>query len=81
LKLVLADIILCLFFYQINKDGEIRTRDHLIIKTLIPCQKISSTQQLKLLNEVSGHDLYYFLVKIKNKKPFVVVTILSNKSI
>ena len=26
-------------FYQINKDGEIRTRDHLVIKALIPCQK------------------------------------------
>jgi hypothetical protein len=32
----------CLFylvlnFYQINEDGEIRTRDRLVIKTLIPC--------------------------------------------
>ena len=24
-------------FYQINKDGEIRTRDHFVIKTLISC--------------------------------------------
>jgi hypothetical protein len=26
-------------FYQINGKGEIRTRDHLIIKTLISCQR------------------------------------------
>jgi hypothetical protein len=26
-----------IFFYQINKDDKIRTRDHLIIKALIPC--------------------------------------------
>jgi hypothetical protein len=26
-------------FYQINKDGEIRTRDRLVIKALIPCQE------------------------------------------
>jgi len=31
-------------FYQINRDGEIRTRDHLVIKALIPCQIIISTQ-------------------------------------
>ena len=24
-------------FYQINRDNEIRTRDHLVIKTLILC--------------------------------------------
>ena len=27
------------FFYQINGDGEIRTRDHLVSKALIPCQR------------------------------------------
>jgi hypothetical protein len=32
------------FFYQINRDGEIRTRDHLIIKALILCQRTISTQ-------------------------------------
>jgi hypothetical protein len=31
-------------FYEINGEGEIRTRDHLIIKALIPCQRIISTQ-------------------------------------
>jgi len=29
--------------YQINRDGEIRTRNHLVIKILIPCQRIIST--------------------------------------
>jgi hypothetical protein len=29
-------------FYQINKDSEIETRDRLVIKTLIPYQKIIS---------------------------------------
>jgi hypothetical protein len=51
-------------FYQINKDDEIRTRDHLVIKALIPCQKIISTQKLKLLGEVPEYDLYYFLIII-----------------
>jgi len=50
-----------LIFYQINEDGEIRTRDHLVIKALIPCQRTISTQKLKLLGEVSGYDLYYSL--------------------
>jgi hypothetical protein len=31
-------------FYQINENGEIQTRDRLVIKALIPCQKIISTQ-------------------------------------
>jgi hypothetical protein len=30
-------------FYQIDGDGEIRTRDRLIIKALIPCQITNST--------------------------------------
>jgi len=30
-------------FYQINGDGEIWTRDHLVIKALIPCQRTNST--------------------------------------
>jgi hypothetical protein len=33
-------------FYQINGDGEIRTRDRLVIKTLIPCQGISQLKSL-----------------------------------
>jgi hypothetical protein len=48
-------------FYQINEDGEIRTRDRLVIKTLIPCHKTISTQKFKLLSEISGYDLYYSL--------------------
>jgi hypothetical protein len=48
-------------FYQINRDGEIRTRDRLVIKALIPCQRTISTQKLKLLGEVPGYDLYYSL--------------------
>jgi len=39
-------------FYQINEDAEIRTRDRLIIKALIPHQKTNSTQKFKLLDEV-----------------------------
>jgi len=31
-------------FYQINGDDEIRTRDRLVIKALIPCQRIISIQ-------------------------------------
>ena len=56
---------LVLNFYQINGDGEIRTRDRLVIKALIPCQRTISTQQLKLLGEISGYDLYYSLTTKK----------------
>ena len=52
---------LVLNFYQINKNNEIRTRDRLVIKALIPYQRTISTQKLKLLGEVSGYHLYYFL--------------------
>jgi len=52
---------LVLDFYQINGDGEIRTRDRLVIKALIPCQRTISTQKLKLLGEVLRYDLYYSL--------------------
>jgi hypothetical protein len=48
-------------FYQINGDGESRTRDRLVIKALIPCQRTISTQKFKLLGEVPGYDLYYSL--------------------
>jgi hypothetical protein len=54
-------IYLVLNFYQINGDGEIRTRDRLVIKALIPCQRTISTRKLKLLGEVPGYDLYYSL--------------------
>jgi hypothetical protein len=59
LKLVQAHIIFVLNFYKINGDGEIRTRDHLVIKALIPCQGTILTQELELLSEVPGYDLYY----------------------
>jgi hypothetical protein len=52
---------LVLNFYQINEDDEIRTRDRLVIKALIPCQRTISTQKLKLLGEVPKYDLYYSL--------------------
>ena len=52
---------LVLNFYQINEDGKIRTRDHLVIKVLIPCQRTISTQKLKLLGKIPGYDLYYSL--------------------
>jgi len=41
-KLAHAHTILYLIFYQINKDGEIQTRDRLVIKTLIPYQRTIS---------------------------------------
>jgi hypothetical protein len=53
-----------LIFYQINEDSKIRTRDRLVIKTLIPCQKTNSIKKLKLLSEVSRYDLYYSLIWI-----------------
>jgi len=31
-------------FYEINEDDEIRTRNRLVIKALIPYQRIISTQ-------------------------------------
>jgi hypothetical protein len=55
---------LVLNFYQINGDDEIRTRDHLVIKALIPCQRTISTQKLKLLGKVPGYNLYYSLTPV-----------------
>jgi len=49
------------FFYQINEDDEIRTRDHLVIKALIPCQRTISIQKLKLLSKIPENNLYYSL--------------------
>jgi hypothetical protein len=64
---------LVLNFYQINKDDEIRTRDHLVIKALIPCQRIISTKKLKLLGEVPGYDLYYSLTQwYQERSPTVI---------
>jgi len=50
-------------FYQINEDGEIQTRDRLVIKTLISCQKIISIQKLKPLDKILKYDLYYPLTR------------------
>ena len=33
------------------------------IKALIPCQRTNLTQKFKLLDDVSGYDLYYSLTK------------------
>jgi hypothetical protein len=60
-------------FYQINRDGEIQNRDRLVIKTLIPCQGTISTQWLKLLDEVSGYNLYYSLIYMTIASIFVEV--------
>jgi hypothetical protein len=54
---------LVLNFYQINRNGKIRTRNRLVIKVLIPCQRINSTQKLKLLDEISRYNLYYSLTE------------------
>jgi hypothetical protein len=48
-------------FYQINRNSEIRTRDRLVNKAMIPCQRTISTQKLNLLDKISGYNLYYFL--------------------
>jgi hypothetical protein len=40
LKLAQTHITLCLIFYQINGDGEIRTRDRLVIKALSACSRV-----------------------------------------
>jgi len=52
---------LVLNFYQINMNGKIRTLDRLIIKALIPYQRINSTKKFKLLNKILIYNLYYFL--------------------
>jgi hypothetical protein len=57
--------VLVLNFYQINRDSEIRTRDRLVIKTLIPCQRTISTQKVKLLGKIPRYDLYYSLTPSK----------------
>jgi len=62
-------------FYQINEDGEIRTRDHLVIKALIPCQRTISTKKLKLLGEVPGYDLYYSLTQLYQERSPTVIEV------
>ena len=49
------------FFYQINGDGEIQTRDRLVIKALIPRERTNSVQKLKLLGKVPKYYLNYSL--------------------
>jgi hypothetical protein len=51
-------------FYQINRDGKIRTYNHMIIKTLILYWKTISTQYLKLLDTISEYNLCYSLILI-----------------
>jgi hypothetical protein len=57
---------LVLNFYQINENDEIWTRDRLVIKALIPCQRTISTQKFKLLGEAPRYDLYYSLTTNTN---------------
>jgi len=48
-------------FYQINKDNdEIRTRNRLVIKALIPYKITNSIQKFKRLNKILIYDLYYY---------------------
>jgi hypothetical protein len=71
LEICINSFYLVFNFYEINGDGEIWTRDRLVIKTLIPCQRtISSIQKLKVLGEVLGYDLYYSLTHLLKWKPF-----------
>jgi hypothetical protein len=49
-------------FYQINRDSEIRTRDRLVIKALIPYKKTNLTWKFKLLDKISRYNLYYSLI-------------------
>jgi hypothetical protein len=65
-------------FYQINGDDEIQTRDRLVIKALIPCQRTISTQKLKLLGEVPRYDLYYSLTELNRKKMEKTYTLFFN---
>jgi len=51
-------------FYQINRNNEIQTRDRLVIKALIPCQRTISTQKYKLLSKISIYNLYYSQTQI-----------------
>ena len=60
----------CAWILSNNKDGEIRTRDHSDIKVLISCQRINSTQKLKILDEVPIYDLYHSLIYHFKWKPF-----------
>ena len=45
-------------FYQINENGEIRTRDRLVIQTLIPYQRTILTQKIKLLDKILEYKYY-----------------------
>ena len=68
-------------FYQINRDGAIRTRDRLVIKTVIPYHITITTQKLKLLNKLSGYNLYYSLAStISRQEHFSYLVITLNSS-
>jgi len=53
---------LMLNFYQINRDCEIRTRDCLVIKALIPYKRTNSTKKFKFLGKILKYNLYYFII-------------------
>jgi hypothetical protein len=59
LKLAQTPIMLCLIFIELNKSGEIWTRNRLIINTMISCQKI--ILMLKLLSRVSRYNYIILL--------------------
>jgi hypothetical protein len=62
-------------FYKINRDGEIRTRDRLVIKGLILYQRTNSTQKLKLLGDISIYDLYFlkYLINLSIKLNYMFI--------
>ena len=47
------------------RDCEIRTRNCLVINTLISYNRIISTQKFKLLNKISKYNLYFSLISTK----------------
>jgi len=62
-------------FYKINRDGEIRTRDRLVIKGLILYQRTNSIQKLKLLGDISIYDLYFlkYLINLSIKLNYMFI--------
>jgi hypothetical protein len=48
-------------FYQIIEEDEIQIYNYLVIKVLILCQRIISTQEIKLLDEILRYDTIYII--------------------
>jgi hypothetical protein len=46
-------------FYQINKNNEIRTCDHFVIKTDTILKKLIQLKKIKKLNKIIKYNLYY----------------------